>query len=244
VGRILVFGATDKGQVRRNNEDCFAIDHALRLAIVADGMGGEACGEVASSLTVEELTNWFSSAQVDDSRRLRLAEAVEKAHRRVQLESRSGHACGGMGSTVVAAAWDLPELEIVSVGDSRVYLIRQGQLTQLTNDQNLGNQMRDSMGWTDEQVAKFPQRHILTSAVGAGDSVRIQQHSLELVPGDRLLLCTDGLHGLVRESELLRLAGSQPVEEAVQSLIRAANTAGGGDNITVVVLEWSAEEEN
>lgn len=239
---MLAFGASDKGRVRRNNEDCFAVDAALRLAIVADGMGGEACGEVASALTVEELQRWFSGTGEGQTRRSRLFEAVEMAHRRVQNEARSGQACGGMGSTVVAAAWDLPEIEIVSVGDSRVYLIRDGRLSQVTDDQNLGNQMRDSMGWTEEQVAKFPQRHILTSAVGAGDSIRVQQRTIRLEPGDRLILCTDGLHGLVPCERLEQLAASGPISSAVPALVEAANEAGGPDNITVVMLEWQRDE--
>ncbi len=202
---MVAAGGTDTGLVRRNNEDCFAVDSDLRLAIVADGMGGEACGEVASALTVESLLTSFRELVAGDSRKSRLFSAVEQAHQRVQAESRSGHACGGMGSTVVAAAWDLPLLEVVSVGDSRVYLLRESDVQQITDDQNLGNQMRDSMGWTPEQISRFPQRHILTSAVGAGESIRIQQHSLELIPGDRILLCTDGLHGLLIRRKSLSL---------------------------------------
>ena len=242
MGRMLAFGATDKGRVRRNNEDSWAVNPDIGLAIVADGMGGEACGEVASALTVETLLSWFGGVNAEESRQARLQEAVEMAHRRVQQEARSGHACGGMGSTVVAAAWALPVMEIVNVGDSRVYLIRDGKVRQITVDQNLGNQMRDSMGWSEEQVTKFPQRHILTSAVGAGDSVHVQHHTLELQPGDRLLLCTDGLHGMVSNEHLHRLLSQdQPIESIVFSLIEAANEAGGADNITAVVLEWERD---
>lgn len=239
---MVAAGGTDTGLVRRNNEDCFAVDSDLRLAIVADGMGGEACGEVASALTVESLLSSFRELAAGESRRSQLFEAVGQAHRRVQAESRSGHACGGMGSTVVAAAWDLPLLEVVSVGDSRVYLLREGTVQQITDDQNLGNQMRDSMGWTAEQISRFPQRHILTSAVGAGESIRIQQHSLELVPGDRVLLCSDGLHGLLDSAKIARIAGPPAaVADAVAALIEAANHAGGVDNVTVVLLEWEKD---
>lgn len=240
---MIVFGASDTGRVRRNNEDSFFVDEALRLAVVADGMGGEACGEIASALTVEELSSRFRNLADGESRHGRLCEAVELAHARVQHESRTGHACGGMGSTVVALTWDLPNVEIASVGDSRVYLFRAGTLYQITDDQNLGNQMRDSMGWSDEQVSRFPQRHILTSAVGAGDSIRIQQHTLELAPGDRLLLCTDGLHGMVTADAIARMMSSRlPISSVVHTLIAAANEAGGGDNVTAVVLEWEREE--
>lgn len=242
MGRISVYGASDVGMVRQNNEDSLVIDEEHGLAAVADGMGGEACGEVASAITVRMLKDWFARNNVSSPRRSILREAVRNAHYRVQEEARTGHACQGMGSTVVAASWDLPGVDIANVGDSRAYLVRGGQLKQLTTDQNLGNQMKQRSGWTDEQVANFPQRHILTSAIGAGEDVTIQLLSILAEPGDRFLLCSDGLYGPLGDEELARILlepGSQ--RQVVEHLLGAAREAGGPDNITAILLDVVAE---
>jgi protein phosphatase len=142
---------------------------------------------------------------------------------------------------VVAAKWEGSRLDIVSVGDSRAYLYRAGALTQLTYDQNLGNELRDSMGWSEEQVSRFPQRHVLTAAIGASADVLPRETSLELQDRDWVLLCSDGLYGPAGDAAIaLLLSASASLEEAANNLIVAANQAGGPDNITVVLLEYRA----
>lgn len=238
MGRMLAVGATSIGRVRQNNEDSWLLDEDLGLAIVADGMGGEACGEVASALTVRAIQEYFAQCSEVEPRLPALRDAIRQAHQRVVAEAQSAAACQGMGSTVVAAAWDLPGLDIASVGDSRAYLLRGGHLRQITIDQNLGNQMRQMRGWTDEQVANFPQRNILTAAIGASEELPIQQHSFLLEPGDRILLCSDGLYGPLGDESLaaLLLAGGD-LPGLLDKLIQKANEAGGPDNITAILLE-------
>jgi protein phosphatase len=239
MGYVNVFGQTDKGRRRTNNEDAWLAAGHLRLAVLADGMGGEACGEVASALTVHTVEAVVSGAPAGVPSLNVLREAVHSANQRVIDEARFKPTCAGMGSTVVAARWDGSLLSIVSVGDSRAYLFRHGTLTQLTYDQNLGNELRDSMGWSDEQISKFPQRHVLTAAVGAGPGVIIRDAVLDMVDRDRILLCSDGLYGPAGDAAIAQLlAASASPEETASHLIEAANQAGGPDNITVILLEY------
>lgn len=239
MGHVNAFGWSDTGRQRTNNEDAWLVAGHLRLAILADGMGGEACGEVASALTVHTIETVVAGSPSDAASLDLLCEAVRAANRRVIDEAQHRPVCGGMGSTVVAARWDGPRLSIASVGDSRAYLFRAGSLTQLTYDQNLGNELRDSMGWTEEQLQHFPQRHVLTAAVGANQDVPIRETALDMQDRDRILLCSDGLYGPAGDAaiaHLLSIAAS--AEEAASSLVQAANQAGGPDNITVVLLDY------
>ncbi len=239
MGYVNVLGRTDMGRQRANNEDAWLAAGDLRLAVVADGMGGEACGEIASAITIRTIQSVVAEAGGSAASMEVLREAVRSANRRVVEEARARAACSGMGSTVVAAQWEGSRLNIVSVGDSRAYLFRDGVLTQLTYDQNLGNELRDSMGWSEEQVSRFPQRHVLTAAIGASPDVILGETSLELADRDWVLLCSDGLYGPAGDAAIaLLLSASANLEEAANNLITAANQAGGPDNITVVLLEY------
>lgn len=235
-------GMSHPGLIRPRNEDCWYGSEAQRLAVVADGMGGEACGEVASQVTVETIREAFSAFPATSPREC-LERAVREAHWRVLRDVRSAGSCQGMGSTVVAAAWEGSQVEIASVGDSRAYLLRGGLLRQLTRDQNLGNAMRDRMGWSDEEVERFPQRHVLTSAIGVGEEVEIGRIGLTAEAGDLILLCSDGLSGpagdLVIESIL---NSSLPLGDKVAELIEAAKEQGGPDNITAVLIRFNENE--
>jgi protein phosphatase len=229
------------GRQRSNNEDAWLIAGHLRLAVVADGMGGEACGEVASAITIRTIESVVSGAPPEMTPLELLRTAVRAANECVVEEASRKTACAGMGSTVVAARWEGSRLDIVSVGDSRAYLYRDGHLTQLTYDQNLGNELRDSMGWSEEQISRFPQRHVLTAAIGANANVLMREATLEMADRDWILLCSDGLYGPAGDGAIsLLLSVSASMAEAVDNLILAANQAGGPDNITVVLLEYRA----
>ncbi len=239
MGLVKVYGRSDQGRRRRNNEDSWFVDEALQVAVVADGMGGQACGEVASVLTVNTIEEIVAAAPGGVSPLELLRAAVRLANHRVISEAQYRPSCAGMGSTVVAARWEDGNLTIASVGDSRAYLFRDGALSQLTYDQNLGNELRDSMGWSEEQVSRFPQRHVLTAAIGANTEVPIRDCSLRLVHRDWIVLCSDGLYGPLGDRSIAQLlAAAGHPEEAVNTLIDAANQAGGPDNITVVLLEY------
>jgi serine/threonine protein phosphatase PrpC len=235
---VLAWGLTDLGRRRRNNEDAWVADCRLRIAAVADGMGGEACGEVASEMTLQTLYSFIAQTTPGAPCDVVLRDAVREANARVRDEARKRNECRGMGSTVVAASWHKNgSFYLLNVGDSRCYLLRDGALRQLSYDQNLGNELRDSMGWSEEQVHRFPQRNVLTSAIGAADDVVMRELEMALLPYDLILLCSDGLYGPLGDANIAELLSrSSPGLGTLRRLIAAANDAGGPDNITAVLL--------
>jgi PPM family protein phosphatase len=237
---IELHGKTDVGQSRRNNEDAFAILPELSLAIVCDGMGGAACGEVASELTVETIIDQVRAANDGQPEEAVLRQAIETANARVRSMSKDRAECSGMGSTVVLALCRGERVWIANVGDSRAYLWRAGELRQLSYDQNLANELRLNLGLTEEQVRGYPHRHVLTMAIGTSDEVTVRMEQETLEEGDVLLLCSDGLSGPVGEVRIQEiLAAGRPLTETVDTLVEEANLAGGPDNITAVLLRYA-----
>jgi len=235
------WGTTDAGLVRRNNEDNWVVEPELCLAVVADGMGGAACGEIASSLTVETVRSYLHHPAEDLLPEQLLREAIREANRQVRERARAEAACDGMASTIVAAFWYLPQVVVANVGDSRAYLWRDGRLTQLTYDQTLANELRRSLHLSDDEVAGYTHKNVLTMAVGSSDEVLIQVRLETLAPGDRLLLCSDGLHGMVPDPTLAgMLRKNRPLRPTVEEMVEGAKAAGGEDNITAVLLEWAS----
>jgi protein phosphatase len=235
-----IAGGTSVGRVRKNNEDTFAFSTEIGLALVADGMGGAACGEVASAMTVDEIVTYLKKNE-DPGREAELLEAaIAAANSRVWTQAHSGADCGGMGSTVVLALWRDERMWIANVGDSRAYLFRDGRLEQLSYDQNFANELRATLGLNDHQISQYPQRNALTMAIGTKQNVRGRFRQIELQAGDRILLCSDGLSGPLKDMILARILGSEPaLQGAVDKLIDLANQAGGPDNITAVLLAYS-----
>jgi len=237
------WGATDRGLVRQNNEDSWTIEPDLRLAIVADGMGGAACGEVASAMTVQIVTERLRDGVLTAPREEAVQKAIREANRAVLARARAEQACAGMGSTVVVASWDLPRLVIANVGDSRAYLWRNGALTQLSYDQTLVNELRVRFGLSDQEAAKFPHKNVLTMAVGTAPVLTIRTRRELLEPGDQVLLCSDGLSGPVPEAVIAAtLSGNASLEDQVRQLISQAKAAGAPDNVTVVLLRYGRQE--
>jgi len=233
-------GATDPGVVRQNNEDTWLLDPALCLAIVADGMGGASCGEVASALAVEIVSNYVRKPPVPWPPAQLLEEAIQEANRCVLERANRDESCSGMGSTIVAALWELPRMTIANVGDSRAYLWRAGALSQLSYDQTLVNELRLRFGLTEEEVSNFPHRNVLTMAVGTTPDLLVRIHEETLTPGDQVLLCSDGLSGPMGDAEIGNvLSQPAPILELVGQLIEGAKAAGGPDNITAVLLRYS-----
>jgi len=234
------YGATHAGRRRGNNEDAFQIEPALGAAILADGMGGENCGEVGSAITVEAITEYLQKANARHSLEELAKEAIRDANRRVIAAGRERRECTGMGSTVVLALWQLPELLIANVGDSRAYLFRGGHLRQLSYDQNFANELRTKLGLSEERVRAMPDAKVLTMAIGTYDQVLIQAHGETLEPGDLVLLCSDGLHGPVDDCAITKiLDGPGDLRDKVDKLIDRANENGGPDNVTAVLLEYA-----
>lgn len=226
---------TDTGRVRKGNEDAYlAVDG---LFAVADGMGGHQAGEVASHLALESLQSWFRSAGTDV-----MVAAVEHANADVVDRSRVDPELAGMGTTLVAMALvdagGRDAIGVVNVGDSRLYLLSDGVLNQITEDHSLVATMVRQGRLTEAEAAVHPQRNILTRALGIDGSVLVDSWEILPVVGDRYLVCSDGLFNEVDDNRiaatLRRLADPG---EACRELVRLANEAGGRDNITCVVVD-------
>ncbi len=243
-GLWLVASASDVGRVRTQNEDSFAVLDSRYLGgaydlamIVADGMGGRNAGEIASKSAVEAVTQAIlnNAGAVDAPSLLRFA--VETAHIAIQQRAEQNPLYEGMGTTLVVALVRGKQLWVAHVGDSRAYILRDDELVALTEDHTFVAEQVRAGGMSLEQARHSRFRHMLTRAVGTNADYTPDVCAIALQPGDAILLCTDGLTGMVSEQEiahLLRRYRSRP-ERACQSLIDAANASGGQDNITVVL---------
>jgi protein phosphatase len=265
--RVRLFARTDVGQVREHNEDNFLVADITRktrglleanrtgvigahgaLFAVCDGMGGAAAGEIASQLAVDILYERMVEhleeghpLQRDDLAR-RLVRAIEAAGLRIFQEAKLDRTRRGMGTTVTAAALVDDHLFFAQVGDSRGYVMRQGQLVQLTRDQSLVNQLIEAGQLTEEEAETFEHNNIILQALGTADTVQVDLTYCELRRGDVLLLCSDGLSGMVRFDDIreaLRTT-TEPID-ACKQLTERANQAGGHDNITVIVVQFDGE---
>jgi len=241
--RITTFAATDVGLVRGGNEDsCF---HGTTVVAVADGLGGHQAGEVASATALSPVAALDGRVlQTAEEARKALVAAVLEGNRAVLDKAMTDPDYWGMGTTMTAGAiagqrW----LQLAHVGDSRAYLLRAGEgLRQLTRDQTVVGELVRQGRLTPEEAAQHPERSILTRAVGLDPDLEVETPPpLELEPGDQVLLCSDGLTdpvGDARIAEILR--AHDDGQAACQALIDAANSAGGPDNITVVLLRAAA----
>ncbi len=239
---LVVAGDTDVGQVRDSNEDAYLVGDSVFA--VADGMGGHLAGEVASSLALEPITNLDGHIFRDASGAVAaLREAVVAANATVAEMAESDPSYRGMGTTLTAAMVEGRRLHVAHVGDSRAYLLRDGQFSQLTDDHTFVQHLVDEGQITREEAEQHPQRSIITRAIGVSQDIEVDSMSLDLQPGDQLLLCSDGLTGVVPDDLIAEglLAGSDP-ESTVRQLIDLANDAGGPDNVTVILLRYEADD--
>ena len=234
---MQLFGLCHIGRVRQNNEDCLRIEPDLNTVIVADGMGGANAGEVASAITVETIIAYLRNPPETLAVAERIKEAIRAANAKVWQTAQQRPECSGMGSTIVVASWEGDHIWIQNAGDSRAYRLRNGELSQLSYDQNVGNELRHSLGLTPEQVRKYPQRNVLTMAVGVGSDILVRCYDEAMEPGDTYLLCSDGLYGPVKGPELLEIMKSPlPLPALAAALVDRANANGGPDNITVALM--------
>ncbi len=259
--KLRVFGRTDVGQIREHNEDNFLIADLTRrtrslmegdreqpvgnrgtLLGVCDGMGGAAAGEVASQLAVdiiyEKLVQGEALLNHDDLAR-RLVQAVEEAGIRIFNEARADRTRRGMGTTATIAALMDARLFVAQVGDSRAYVLRGDRFTQVSRDQSLVNQLIEAGQLTEEEAETFEHNNIILQALGTAETVQVDLTYVDLCQGDRLLLCSDGLSGMIRGEEMREvLLNTRDSLEACRELTERANRAGGHDNITVIVAEF------
>jgi protein phosphatase len=228
---VTVGAKSDIGRARERNEDSFLIDAPLYA--VADGMGGHRGGNVASAMALETLQEGTSGNQPAT-----LIEKVKLANGRVLERGEAERDLQGMGTTLTAILADGDKAHLVHIGDSRAYLLRDGKFQQLTQDHTLVQRMVDEGRLTREEADHHPQRSILTKALGVDADAEPDPMTLDLLPGDRLLLCTDGLTGMVDEDTIREVLETEPdPQRASDLLVDRANEAGGEDNITVIVLD-------
>ncbi len=248
--RIRYFGHTDVGQKRAHNEDAFLADPGLGLFIVCDGVGGRARGEIASSETVDFIWEWIKREQraVDNARENPTSENVMNLCRIVRGAIQNAcymvHSMGeldpdqrGMSTTASCMLVAGNVGVIGQVGDSRVYLARNGEVSQLTEDHTLINyQIKHGM-ITPEEAKKSRVKNVITRAVGHKDYVEVDTLPIPLFVDDRVMLCSDGLHGYIENDDDLQEILSHDVQESVLQAIRYANECGGSDNITAMLIE-------
>lgn len=234
-------GRTDVGRVRKNNEDNFAIDEGLGLIVVADGMGGHNSGEEASRLAVETIVKFArtdGAGQGSDGklspRARQLEGCIKAANELIYEKGRAVPKDAGMGTTVVAALVEDRKVIVAHVGDSRLYRYRKGKLELLTDDHSLvGDQIKRGL-ITAEEAAKSALQNILTRAVGAEPEVKVDVAEHELLPGDVVVLATDGLTKMLSDDQVAKtIARDSTPAAVVASLVEQACAAGGVDNVTV-----------
>jgi PPM family protein phosphatase len=232
---LEAIGLSDTGCVRSNNEDYYLVAPTLGLYVVADGMGGAQAGEHASKLAAETVCEVVTNSRPAGAETL--LKAFEEANRRVLQAAASDSQLEGMGTTLVAALEFGDEVQIASVGDSRAYVYDGSRLIVITEDQTWVHEVGRRLGLDEENLKTHPMRHVLTMAIGVSPQIRIHTYALKPTPGTQLLLCSDGLHGVLDETTIARiLASGSDLQEKCRVLVETARSAGGPDNITTVLL--------
>jgi PPM family protein phosphatase len=254
---IEAYGLTDVGRRRKLNEDNFVVDPEASLYAVCDGMGGHNAGEVASKMAIETLESFIQKSHKEkeitwpygletelsfDGNRLKTA--IKLANKRVYKAADNREDYTGMGTTVVAAVVSGNVATIGSAGDSRCYLFSGGQIQQLTRDDSWVSAAWTEGILTSDEIDKHPLRNVITKAVGAKDNIEIDVVEHTLAPGDVIMLCSDGLHAMISDEQILRVVTPFPetLEKAAFKLIDAANQAGGKDNVSVVLVRYTEGE--
>lgn len=266
--KISVFGKTDVGMTRDHNEDCFLVanlttknaslqpevrDHALgkkgTLLVVADGMGGAAAGEVASQLATDTVYEHLKTSWCEDGESTpqqfayRLKESVEHANTKIHDYAKTHPEMRGMGTTTTAVGMLEDQLYLTQVGDSRAYLVRKDEATQITKDQSLMQRLVDAGELTEEEAEKSERRNIILQALGPEAKVRVDLTHQEIRKGDAIVICSDGLSGQVTREEIGSIVADQgkSLVDVCTELIGLANDRGGPDNITVVVARLGGD---
>ena len=249
---IVAAGLTDIGCKRSENQDRILVRSDEQLFAVADGMGGQRCGGRAAELATIAIDEYFQSLSSEwlswkdlapenelQTSQLRMATAIRLANERIFHESNVRADCRGMGCTIAAVTINGKVATIGSVGDTRVYLFRAGQLAQLTRDDSVVARLLESGAITAEQTRSHPMRNLLTQSLGTKETVDVQINELGLMPGDRLLVCSDGLYPVIGDAAIQQILSSMDdPSAAVPQLISAARAGGGPDNISSIIIDY------
>lgn len=256
MARILSAVASHPGLRRGENEDAYCIREDLGLYIVADGMGGHAAGEVASRLAVEAVEAFINETKDADVNRTwpfpydtslslegnRLKAAIRLANRRIATAMESSEALRGMATTAAALLFGREGPIVAHVGDSRVYRWRAGVLEQLTDDHSWVSEQVKAGTMSEPDARRHPWRNVVTRALAGGDDPVVDVATVDVAAGDRFLICSDGLSGVVPRERLEAIVGrGDALDRTCEALVEAANEAGGPDNITAAVLQIDVE---
>jgi len=251
--RLIGEALTDVGRERDHNEDNYLVVPEEGLYVVCDGMGGHSSGEVASAMTVEEVRRFICetrhtlgvpvSADTRSAEEVAISVAIQTANEKVFFRSCRDKQCEGMGTTAVAILDSEEDVAIAHVGDSRIYRLRDGVFTQVTEDHSLLNHLIRTKGMTDEEVETFEGKNVILRAVGLRDDVAVETQIHPKVPGDVYLLCSDGLSDMVDDQHIAQIvaANQEDLGTGCRQLVDAANDGGGHDNITVVLARVMVE---
>lgn len=252
---VEAYGLSDRGPVRKSNEDCFISDPALRLFVVADGMGGHSAGEVASNLAVETTESFIRRTDEDAEFSWpygiepglsfsgnRLRTAVHLANRRIFRAAERYDEYTGMGTTLVGALISGQRMVVANAGDSRLYLFSGGRLTQLTRDDTWAATVLASQAGTNATPPPESMRRVLTNVLGAREQADVRMSEHDLAAGDAILLCSDGLHSILDDPAIAAVMNDGgSVSETVSRLIKEALARGARDNITAVLARYAGE---
>ncbi len=231
---------SDVGRVREVNEDYFGTFHGSfgELLIVCDGMGGHQGGETASRLAVDTIKNHFENLNAGFEVKQELQKALSLANSRLVETARENQLLAGMGSTAVVVLFKDDLAYTANLGDSRIYLVRDDSIKQLTTDHSLVQQMIDTKMISPEEAANHPKKNVITKSLGREGTIEPDiPEPIEILNGDKFVLCTDGLSNYVYDNELFSIVSANSVQLAAENLITLANEKGGNDNITVQIAE-------
>jgi PPM family protein phosphatase len=232
--KVSVGVRTDVGRLREANEDAYLVQEPL--FVIADGMGGHVAGDIASSTAIEAISQHLDEISPADPQTL--AQLVRYANSAVWSKAQSDASLSGMGTTCTLIYVDDDRAHVAHVGDSRAYRLRDGELEQLTEDHTLVGRLVREGRLPAEEAERHPQRNVITRVLGIDADVSVDLTAIELTDGDRLLLCSDGLTSMMRESDIAQtLTEEEDAQSAADHLVDEANRAGGEDNITVVVVD-------
>ncbi|HEY6547990.1 MAG TPA: Stp1/IreP family PP2C-type Ser/Thr phosphatase [Vicinamibacteria bacterium] len=251
---LEAYGQTDVGRRRKLNEDNFLVDPEPNLYAVCDGMGGHNAGEVASKMAIENLQAFIEKSHREkeitwpygldvnlsyDGNRLKTA--IKLANKKVFRAADNREDYTGMGTTMVAALVSGDTLTVGSAGDSRCYLLRGGELTQLTRDDSWVSAALGEGILNSDEIERHPLRNVITKAIGAKEAIELDVVEQKLASGDVVLICSDGLHAMLTDAQIREAMTpfGPSLEEAAGKLIDAANEAGGKDNVSVVLLRYT-----
>lgn len=229
---MIAYGATNVGKVRKNNEDAFKISDKEKIYLLADGMGGHLGGEFASSMAVQDLEKLL----IDVRNKTEIKEAIEEVNRKIYQKSLEDENLSGMGTTLSMVKILEDHLYFANIGDSRIYRLKDGSLTQLTIDDSYVNYLLEVGAITSDQAKDHPKKNVLLKALGTTEDIEVFVQEVQWQEDDLYLLCSDGLTNMLDEEEIQEILSSYEAKEAVDILIDRALGRGGKDNITVIIL--------